>query len=211
MAQRAEKLLGSRVWTQNGPVGRIKDILFDDRHWNIEHLVVGKHRWLPFGQVLVEPSAVTCPSGEGKTITPMTREDVRKCPSATVRIPLAKRKKLVKQVSRMGFNKMPVGKTIQSQGQPALRIPEADSHLRSVSDTIDYRIQATDGDIGVVDDIEMNPAQWCVEGFVVKEGRAGIRNCDIIPTELINDISLIRKSVILTSAKDDVLHALKKD
>jgi sporulation protein YlmC with PRC-barrel domain len=209
MAQRAEKLLGSRVWTQNGPVGRIKDILFDDRQWIIEHLVVEIHRWLPLGQVLVEPSAVMCPSGEGKTITPMTREELRRCPSASVRLPLAKRKKLVKQVKRMGFSKIPVGKRIQSQGRPVLRIPEEDSHLRSASSTIDYRIQARDGDIGLVEDIEMNPAQWCVEGFVVKKGRAGICSRDVIPTELIDDISFIRKSVMLTSTKDDILHALK--
>jgi sporulation protein YlmC with PRC-barrel domain len=209
MGEYAGRLLVSRVWTQNGPVGKIRDILFDDREWNVEHIVVEKHRWLPLGKVLIEPPALKCPCGQAKIITGMKREDLRKCPPASERIPLAKRKKLVKHVRQMGFSKMPAGKTLQSQGQPALRIPEKDSHLCSARRIAGYRIRATDGDIGIVDDIKLNPTNWCVEGLVVGKGRAGIHDEDIITTELIREISAIRDSVTLTSTKDEVLHALK--
>ena len=51
-------LKGVPVKASDGPVGTVKDFLFDDDTWRIRWMVVDTGTWLPGRNVLVHPSAI---------------------------------------------------------------------------------------------------------------------------------------------------------
>jgi len=210
MASSAKRLFGSRVWTQNGPVGTIKDILFNDKDWTIEHVVIGKYQWLPFGKVLVKPTAVTCPYGQGKVVTGMTRGDLRKCPLANTHLPLTQRKKSEEKNKRVSSNKTPVEKSAKTQKRSTVLARKKDLHLRSMKEVAGYEIQATDGSIGIVNDFMLNSGNWHTSAIVVKHGRAGVKDGDLISIDLIGKIGWRQRQVILKTKKDNVMQSLEK-
>lgn len=68
MLNRVSHLGACTVTATTGRIGRVKDVLFDDRSWAIRSLVVDTGGWLPGRRVLVAPTAVTQPLRAAKDI-----------------------------------------------------------------------------------------------------------------------------------------------
>ena len=51
-------LLGCSVKAGDGPVGSVKDFLFDDQSWKVRWMVVDTGNWLPGRQILIHSSAI---------------------------------------------------------------------------------------------------------------------------------------------------------
>jgi sporulation protein YlmC with PRC-barrel domain len=210
MVKYAKKLIGSQVKTRDSTVGKIKNILFNDENWSIEYFVIGKHKWLPFGKVLVKPVTVKCSNGQAKVITEMTRTEFENCPSSSEYLPVAEQKALEKQIERMGLNKTPAGQNTQNQEQQAVSGTKKDPHLRSIKEIVGYKIQATDGLIGIVNDFVLNPESWRVEGIVVKDGCEDIKDNELIPPDMIDKIIWNKHEVTLNISKNKMLSSLRK-
>ena len=210
MSKYAKNLIGSRVNTENGQVGKVKDILFSDENWNIKHLLIGKHKWLPFGKVLVEPNVIKCLDAQSKVVAEMRREDLKTRPPASEDLPVAEQKALEKQIERMGLNKTPAGQNTPNQGQQDVSKTKKDPHLRSMKEIIGYKIQATDGLIGTVNDVSFDLENWHIEGMVVTNGHESIRDNELIVTDLVGEFVWSQKSVTLNASKENVLSSLKR-
>lgn len=82
MITRFKDVKGQSLLTCEGEVGKIIDVLFDDKRWGVRYFVVDTSAWLPYQKVLLSPSALTLDesNGEGVYKTHLTKDQVRHCP-----------------------------------------------------------------------------------------------------------------------------------
>src|ERR1051325_2075889 len=57
----ASLLIGKAIDAQDGKIGSVYDLYFDDQSWSIRYLVVDTGKWLPGRKVLVVPEAIVKP------------------------------------------------------------------------------------------------------------------------------------------------------
>jgi len=57
--QNATALMGHAVRTEEGEIGRVEDVLVDDKAWAIRYLVVDTKNWWPGKKVFVSPGGLT--------------------------------------------------------------------------------------------------------------------------------------------------------
>lgn len=53
------EVIGYHIEAQDGSIGHIEDLLFDERSWTIRHAVVDTRNWLPGRLVLIETARIT--------------------------------------------------------------------------------------------------------------------------------------------------------
>jgi uncharacterized protein YrrD len=74
----AREVIGYHVEAQDGPIGHIEDLLFDEDSWAIRYVVMNTRNWLPGKHVVISPQRFTEPSwSERKIWVDLTREQIR--------------------------------------------------------------------------------------------------------------------------------------
>ena len=83
MLHKAKDLQGDAIHAEDGEVGSVDDLYFDDANWDVRYLVVNARRWIPGHRVLVSPIAIDRESPlAGDIRIDLTREQISRCPSA---------------------------------------------------------------------------------------------------------------------------------
>jgi sporulation protein YlmC with PRC-barrel domain len=83
MLHKVKDLQGDSILAEDGEVGSVDDLYFDDEGWDIRYLVVNARRWIPGRKYLVSPIAIDRdrPLTLGGDIrVELTREQISKCP-----------------------------------------------------------------------------------------------------------------------------------
>jgi hypothetical protein len=166
---------------EDGEIGRCHDFLFDDRYWMIRYMVADTRKWLPGRKVLISPISLENPDWRKQRFpVKLTREQIKESP------PLETDKPVSRQYENRYFDyynwpyywigPYPWGLYPDPQQLEATenRRPEAekelrphDSHLRSAKEVEGYHIQATDGEIGHVEDFLVDVTSWAIRYMVV--------------------------------------------
>ena len=84
MLHKVKDLQGDSILAEDGEVGSVDDLYFDDEGWDIRYLVVNARRWIPGRKYLVSPIAIDRdqPLTLGGDIrVELTREQISKCPA----------------------------------------------------------------------------------------------------------------------------------
>ena len=176
MLRAVNDLKGCSIGATDGSIGEIDDLYFDDQHWTVRYLVVDTSGWLTGRRVLVSPWSVRGINLSDKTLAVnLTRQQVESSPSVDTEQPVDRRYEM--EYSRYygypyywtgpyawGPEALPV---LPSGGAAVLppvdrAVPEGDPHLRSTSTVTGYYIQATDGDIGHVEDFLVEDGSWAI-------------------------------------------------
>ncbi|MCF6158259.1 MAG: PRC-barrel domain containing protein [wastewater metagenome] len=169
MLRSIKSLYGYRIHAVDGDIGRVCEFLFDDKAWIIRYLVVDTSSWLPGRKVLIPPGIVK-QSDLASEIFPvvLNKEEVENSPDITTEKPvsLQHQMELYKYYGplnrpREGYYNVPPFPPPEREGDP---------HLRSTEEIIGYRIHATDGDIGHVDDFILDVKDWIIRHMVVDTG-----------------------------------------
>ena len=84
MLHKVKDLQGDAIVAEDGEVGSVDDLYFDDSDWDIRYLVVNARRWIPGRKYLVSPIAIDRerPLDEGDIRLDLTREQISRCPAA---------------------------------------------------------------------------------------------------------------------------------
>lgn len=200
MFRPAKKLETTEVRARDGLIGRIDDLLFDERFWHVRYFVVDTGTWLAGRRVLLSPVA-TLAAGQGShdaqtLAVNLTREQVRGSPGAdSVATVTRKWETTLHEYYRwppywggsgggfgLGGEGMPGAVTPPPAtdaaqilaGRPERDSPVAeadDGHLRSMRHVRGHAIAATDGDIGEVEDFLLDPQTWQVRYLIVDTRR----------------------------------------
>jgi uncharacterized protein YrrD len=179
MFYKTKTLHGYQLNSRDGEIGEVKEFYFDDRHWTIRYLVADTGNWLSGRQVLISPPVLGAVDHEAKNIAvDLTKKQIEDSPSLASDKPVSRQF----ESNYHGYYGMPMywsgiyswgyypyplrdrTKWVhQAQGEDAW-----DSDLRSTHDVSGHHLQATDGEIGHVEDFIIDPETWTIRYLIAR-------------------------------------------
>ena len=168
-------------------IGSVEDFYFDDRLWKVRYLMVDTGNWLPGRKVLIGPEVLEGTYWEDKVFpVSLTSTEIEDSPGIESDIPFSLQKERELRTFFKWREYWNDEIFIQSPGYTQLGIPGAEAvelsphrqvkvpsklhenpHLRSANEIQNYYIQATNGDIGHVDDFLISGLSWEIRYLVV--------------------------------------------
>jgi hypothetical protein len=182
----AKELQGYAIHARDGDLGKVQTFYFDDHDWGIHYLVVQTGSWFSSHYVLLPVDVLGQPVREtqGLSVT-LTQEEVRQSPEVPNRTSTSTSHETAMRASgghnvywstdpfvlnsvaaRPASVPIPTSPPARTHPQPA-DMQGAGAPLRSTREVLDYYIQATDGEIGHVEDFLIDPDTWHIRYMVV--------------------------------------------
>lgn len=177
MQRSIKNLVGYTISAKDGELGKVSEFYFDDQSWTIRYLVVDTGTWLAERKVLIPHSALGQTDWDSKTFqVNLTMEQVRNSPDTETKKTVTRQNEL-ELFNHYGlpfywgnvFNEgavgmMPVEPILdtrtENEGADLLEKPKGDPHLQSSKDVEGYHINATDGEVGHVEDYIIDDEKW---------------------------------------------------
>ncbi|SMF26802.1 PRC-barrel domain-containing protein [Pseudobacteriovorax antillogorgiicola] len=79
------------AYAKDGEIGRVKDMLFDDRTLNMRYVVIDKSRWLPGNKILLSPYAIeSCDYEKEKIYFDLNQRKIQDAPSLEDHLPVSR-------------------------------------------------------------------------------------------------------------------------
>lgn len=180
MLRRMKDLKGFFIGARDGDIGEANDFIFDDKNWTVRYLVADTNRWLPGRKVLISPIVVDQADWEGKRLPVLlTQEQVKNSPDISMNEELSAQDE-IKYYNYYGLPYYWAGDDIWGQAMlPQDLIAEGidrkialtnevnRSHLRSMKNVTGNSIQATDGEIGHVEDFIIDDETWTIRYLII--------------------------------------------
>ncbi|SPF53359.1 PRC-barrel domain protein [Candidatus Desulfosporosinus infrequens] len=153
MLNKAKTLRSYKLHSLDGEIGKVNEFYFDDHHWMIRYLIADTGNWLTGRQVLISPHALVSVNKEEQYITiNLTKKQIEDSPSLDNDKPVSRQF----EEAYYGYYEWPM--YWDSQFDP---------HLRSTYDVSSYDIQATDGEIGHVEDFVIDDETWTIRYLII--------------------------------------------
>jgi hypothetical protein len=187
MLRTAGDLKGVTIEAMDGDIGSVQDLYFDDQTWTIRYFVVDTGTWLPGRQVLISPFAFHVVPGASRLQTSLTKEQIKNSPSVDTDRPVDRQREI--EFSRyygypyywvgpyrwgdLAYPTLPLTAAQPTEIDEEMLAREresfemSDPHLRSSRDVTGYYIQATDGDLGHVEDFLVDDETWAIRYCIV--------------------------------------------
>jgi sporulation protein YlmC with PRC-barrel domain len=84
-------LKGYAIHASDGVIGKLQDLLFDDKHWNVRYLVVDTGGWLSGRQVLLSPHVVVTVDEENHQVAvELTKQQIEDSPPLSSNQPVSR-------------------------------------------------------------------------------------------------------------------------
>ena len=191
MLQVISPLKGFAIEASDGGIGTVVDFLFDDASWKVRWLVIDCGTWLRGRKALIHPSAILQEDLERQQfVVALTKAQVEDSPKLAEDQPVSQQ--MENQLyTYYGWDPLWGGANLSAipgamasplMGPPYLGLGSADEteapgdrpvsrggdpHLRSVDEVTGYRVHAVDGEIGHVENLMLDDADWSVRYFIV--------------------------------------------
>lgn len=223
MLRKASSLTKSNVNAADGEIGNVEDAYFDDVAWVIRYLVVDTGTWLTSRKVLISPYSVIPPLASNAMINvSLTRAQVKDSPDVDTHKPVSRQHERA-YLGYYGFPTYWNDAGLWSMGEYPLIPPAAlshsheardqresdvnpeDVHLRSIKNVGGYFIEATDGNIGHIDDFIYDVESWAIRYMVVDTSNwwPGSKKV-LVATSWIDRIDWIDSRVFTTLTQDAI-------
>ena len=188
MLWKASTINGYAVEASDGRLGTVSDLLCEDEGWAIRWLVVDTGSWLPGRKVLLPLSALGQPDQALRQFpVTLTMQQVKDSPDVDTDRPVSRQVE-AHVYDHYGWDPywggsfipmsnamaMPFVAPLHLSGSTPRDPVSADTqpnegapHLRSIAAVSGYHIQATDGEIGHVEDFLVDDAGWSIRYITV--------------------------------------------
>jgi uncharacterized protein YrrD len=180
MLYKAKTLKGYRLDSLDGVIGKVKEFYFDDQHWAIRYLVADTGNWLTGRQVLISPHALVAVIEEEQRIAiDLTKKQIEDSPSLNSDKPVSRQF----EETYYGYYGYPaywggpymwgshsyplIARDGEKRRKSTQNEKTWDPHLRSTHDVSGHNVQATDGEIGHVDDFIIDDETWAIRYLVI--------------------------------------------
>ena len=184
MLSTAGELKGVTIEATDGDIGGVADLYFDDESWTVRYLVVDTGTWLPGRKVLISPFAFEAVLGTPRLKTMLSKDQIENSPSIDTDRPVNRQREIEYSLYygypyywvgpyRWGdaaYPALPVTAPRLSPAEEEMLARErtsANPHLRSARDVMGYYIQATDGELGHVEDFLVDESTWAIRYLIV--------------------------------------------
>ena len=182
MQYSVKDLKGYAIGATDGDIGKLDDFYFDDESWTIRYLVAETGNWLLNRKVLISPLALGKAdlSRERLNVT-LTKKQVKESPSIDTDKPVSRQHEASYLDyygypyywdgpylwGPMSYPRLSDAAQRRNEEARAEREESYDLHLRSANKVTGYHIEATDGDIGHVEDFIIDGETWEIRYMVV--------------------------------------------
>lgn len=215
MLLRAKTLQGYTLNSLDGNIGKVKEFYFDDHHWTIRYLVADTGNWLTGRQVLISPYALGGATLNEKDIAvALTQHQIENSPSLESDKPVSRQF----EEGFYGYYGWPMywggpfmwGADPYIVRDPQLRQkslqPEKawDPHLRSTHEVTGYHIQASDGEIGHVEDFVIDDDTWAIRYLIVDTRNWWPGNMVLVSPQWIDRVSWEEAKVFVSLSRDSI-------
>jgi hypothetical protein len=178
MLERTSALGGYTLSSLDGEIGRVKDFLFDDRHWTIRYLVAETGGWLSDRQVLISPYALSSVRPASHQISVgLSKKKIEDSPALGSDEPVSGQF----ESSYFGYFGWPmywsgpdqwgaypyIARDREQWNKPSPAHKQWDPHLRSTRTVTGYHVAASDGEIGHVEDFLVDDETWAIRYLVI--------------------------------------------
>jgi hypothetical protein len=181
---------GFSLGAKDGDIGSVEDFYFDDEKWTIRYLAADTGTWLSGRKVLISPTSLGKAEMKHERIpVSLTREQIENCPHIDEHKPISRQYEtelhdyygypyywrgpyLWGPVAYPGALAVPpptLKRDSQAKELNAIRERQRtqDQHLRSTREVTNYYIEASDGEIGHVEDFVLDDGDWAIRYIIV--------------------------------------------
>jgi sporulation protein YlmC with PRC-barrel domain len=188
MLWNASAIKGYAIEASDGDIGTVSDFLFDDASWLVRWLVVDTGNWLSGRKVLLPPSVLGRLYAKDRVFAvKLTVEQVKDSPDIDTDRPVSRQMETSVYdyygwspywgtgFYMGGYGYMPgaemaspyLGAERRDEEIGAAQQRDEDVHLRSIAAVTGYHIHASDGEVGHVEDLLVDDADWSIHYLVV--------------------------------------------
>lgn len=216
---------GYRLAAIDGEIGHVTDLYFDDAGWAVRYLVVATGSWLFGKKVLISPNAVVkVKFDDGCIQVDLSMDQVRNSPDIDTEKPISRQQESEYHlyynfppywggVALWGRYDQPGGagsdaadeqaeSSVADQTGPPSEAGEASkSRLRSAREVRGYRVVATDGQVGHVDNFLMEVENWAIRYLVVNTGGWINRHEVLLTPKLVDKVIWAEAQVDVNTSK----------
>jgi hypothetical protein len=182
--RRVRDLQNYTMGATDGEIGKLDDVYFDDQGWTVRHLVIDTGGWLTGRRVLIPPRAIQRIDHVSlRLVTNLTRRQVEESPGIDSDRPVSRQFER-DLYSHYGYPFYWTGPylwgpimypsapppatydAVAAESTGADR-PPGDTSLRSARDVTGHAIEATDGELGHVEDFLVDDEAWTIRYLIV--------------------------------------------
>jgi uncharacterized protein YrrD len=221
--RKMELLKGYKIHATDGDLGTVHDLFFEDDTWVVRYIVVDTGGWLSGRQVLVSPMAVQAISDSERAVRlDLSKQQIEGSPSLFADQPVSR------QFEQAYFDHYDypyywygaaypyawggyvspsalARSAATSKGRrQALAELAGDVHLRSLREVKGYHIQATDHEVGTVEDFLMDDESWQVRYLLVDTSNWWFGKHVVLPPDWISDVNWVERRVTVDVTRDEV-------
>ena len=219
------KLTGLSLRANDGEIGKVIDVYFDDQNWAVRYLVIETGSWLNQRKVLVSPIAIRDIDWDARAVDVwLSRAQVKNSPDIDTDKPVSRQHE-VDFLSYYGYPDYWSGLLLWGSspyplipmtplmtGTPVGEVEaSSDPHLRSAEEIAGYHIEASDDSIGHVEDFLLDSESWAIRYIVVDTRNWWPGKHVVIPPKWIRRLDWANKMVNLDVSRDTVKRAAEYD
>jgi len=218
MLHLAHKVKGTTVQARDGEVGTLEDFIFEQSRWAVRYLVVDTGSWLGGRKVLLSPMAVQGRWDRSGIALSVQRARVEQSPDlklAGLERPgeTALLEYYGQPVYWEGANIWGMFDTpsalLSAREEPMLRRGNATGNaiaepLRSTEEIKGYHIQASDGEIGHVDDFLIGEDSWRIRYLLVDTSNWIGGKSVLVGTDIVETVDRARGVLRVSDSREDI-------
>ena len=214
MERTIDNLVGCRLVANDGEVGKVEDVYFDDESWTVRYLVLRTDDWLSGRKVLIAPLALLEDGGmPGVFRVNLTQDQIRHSPDIDTEKPVSRQQEIElyghyswKGYWESGFYAQGVGeiKEVSHIPQNVKGRPAVDLHLRATSYVTGFHVHGTDGELGHICNFVIDDRTWKVLNLVVDTGHLPGGNKVLVAVDHIMQMRWNDSEVYLNETKADI-------
>jgi uncharacterized protein YrrD len=218
MLIKAKTLKGYKLDSKNGEIGKVKEFYFDDKHWTVRYLVADTGNWLTGRQVLISPLALIIANKEEENIgVNLTKKQIEDSPSLNSDKPVSKQF----EADLHGYYGWPVyWSGLEMWGNyPYIEHDSSewkasnenkktwDPNLRSSKFVTGQGIQATDGELGHVDDFIIDDQTWAIRYLVIDTASWWAGKKVLVSPQWIDHVSWEELKVFVNLSRESIMQS----
>jgi uncharacterized protein YrrD len=224
MLRRLKDLEHWAVLSSDGQdLGAIQDFYFDDERWTVRYVVVTTGKWFAGRVVLLSPMTIDHVRWEQATVVfTLTRGQIEAAPDADLATPMSRRWEAA-YANHYAIPYYWAGTGIwgdwPSPSEARLAVHEPipaepgvdDEHLRSTQTVAGYHLQASDGEIGHIDDYLVDDQTWTIRYLLVDTSNWIGGRAVLVPLERVSRVDWRKQLVNVQLTREEVENSREYD
>lgn len=233
MFRSVNELKGQAIRAIDGELGHVDRFLFDDESWTVRYLVVETGALLG-RKVLISPLSIDPRQNSNGLTLSLTKEQIRNSPDIDTDKPVSRQRETEylsyfgypyywSEPGLLGGTRYPIRQqrtdhdvvaTTRSSGNTgtaATTAKKEDPHLRSTREVIGYYIEASDGDIGHVEDFLIDDENWAIRYMIVDTVNWWPGKKVVVAPQWITDVSWTESKVFVDLPRERIKNAPEYD